>query len=120
MKRNRFVLLALACSMLVLSGCYRVHLPGTSANKPERDPDYDKWQSHFVFGLAGTTEVDQKAICPQGVEFAKSFFNGWQGLVSGLTLGIYTPNKYQVWCVGGQAAPIGDDPNFVPRDGRPH
>ena len=68
----------------------------------------DEWQSFWLFGLAGTAEVDTRSVCPQGVAVVRTGGNGWTGLVSVVTLGIYTPRKVYVRChrAPGSPAPI--------------
>jgi len=79
-----------------VSGCFRhVYSQGNGGTVEK----YDQWQHHFVVGLVNTPTVDVDSVCPNTKDFTvyerQTFLNG---LVSGLTLGIYTPSKITVSC----------------------
>ncbi|MEL6179910.1 MAG: hypothetical protein AAFS10_13210, partial [Myxococcota bacterium] len=68
-----------------------------------------QWNNHFIFGLAGTSEINVNEMCPNGVkriENVRTFGNGCLGLV---TIGIYTPHTSRITCAGGSAYLIGVD-----------
>jgi hypothetical protein len=88
-----------ACAALAVtaSGCYKA----TFVRDPQamRGEEHDEWTSFFLFGLVGTERVDVHEFCPSGnVAMVRTGGNFGTGLVSGLTLGIYTPRKVYVTC----------------------
>jgi Bor protein len=87
---------------LALGGCYKA----TFIRDPQvlRGEEHDDWTSFFVFGLVGEQTLDVKQFCPDG-RFAEiqTGANFLTGLVSLVTIGIYTPRKVYVTCAGGSA-----------------
>ena len=62
------------------------------------------WTATWLWGLVPADEISVVAQCPNGVatvETQQSFLNG---LVGGLTLGIYTPQEVRVTCASGSSA----------------
>jgi hypothetical protein len=93
---------AVVAALLGLSatGCYKA----TFYSDPTavRGESHDQWTSFFIFGLVGHEKVDVHEFCPAGsVAEVATGGNFGTGLVSGLTLGIYTPRKVYVTCSGG-------------------
>jgi len=62
-------------------------------------PSYVVSKSYYIGGLVGEPTVDVKKACNGGeakqMQARTTFVNG---LVSVLTLGIYTPRTARVWC----------------------
>lgn len=97
-------LLALA-ALATLTGCYTTTI---SSGKPAARASIEhdaKWHSGLVWGIAELSgPYNLQAICPQGwaeIETETSFLNG---LVEGLTGGIYSPQSVTVRCASGGAA----------------
>src|SRR5690349_3557421 len=93
---SRLLPVAVAC---LLSACFHQivqtgRTPGTTViEKP--------WTATWIFGLVAANEISTAAQCPNGVatvETQQSFLNG---LVGGLTLGIYTPQDVKITCASG-------------------
>ena len=97
---------ALAVSALVLaSGCYTTTV---RSGKPPVDAtaEYDgKWHSGVVWGIAELSgPYDLSEVCPNGwseITTETSFVNG---LVDGITSGIYNPQSVTIRCAAGGAA----------------
>jgi hypothetical protein len=91
--------------VLMAQGCYKA----TFIDSPQAalGQHHDKWTHFFVFGLVNTAEINVVEFCPNA-QAAKIRTNGnfWTGLVSGLTIGIYTPRKVNIWC---EDMPAGED-----------
>ena len=96
---SRLLSVALAC---VASGCFHQivqtgRTPGTTViEKP--------WTATWLWGLVPADAISTAAQCPNGVatvETQQSFLNG---LVGGLTLGIYTPQEVKITCAIGSAS----------------
>jgi hypothetical protein len=93
---------ALLLCALALGGCYKA----TFIRDPDvvRGEEHDQWTSFFVFGLVGEQSLDVHQFCPDGrVAEVQTGGNFLTGLVSVVTIGIYTPRKVYVTC----AAPSG-------------
>ena len=85
---------------LALGGCYKATFIRDA--QAVRGEEHDEWTSFFVFGLVGEQTLDVKQFCPDG-RFAEiqTGANFGTGLVSLVTIGIYTPRKVYVTCAGG-------------------
>jgi hypothetical protein len=58
----------------------------------------EEWTDFFIFGLVGEQNFDAAGMCPSGVAQVRTGGNFGTGLVSALTIGIYTPRKVYVRC----------------------
>lgn len=100
MTRKRWSSLALV--VLVGTACFhQVVQTGRTAGPTVIDKP---WVSGWLWGLVANDEVDVRQSCPMGVatvETEQSFLNG---LVGGLTLGIYTPQHVRITCASGSAS----------------
>ncbi|MEO1267972.1 MAG: hypothetical protein AAFX99_07735 [Myxococcota bacterium] len=98
----------LAVLLLFLStGCYRTVLENPSASTG--GATISMTNNHFLFGLAGTSQIPVKSMCPNGVkriENVRTFGDGFLGV---LTFGIYTPHTTRLTCAGGSAFLLGRD-----------
>lgn len=63
-------------------------------------PTQETMQPFFVSGLGQTQEIDAAAICGRADKVARveSHMNFLNGLLGGLTFGIYTPRQAKVYC----------------------
>ena len=95
--------LAGALLLLTLTACYE-HTITTGAGAPHGPVVYDHWENFWLGGLIGEAEYDIQEICPSGdatIEAYQSFLNG---LVTGLTGGLYSPTTVKIRCrTGGRA-----------------
>jgi hypothetical protein len=87
---------ALACLALT-AGCYKATF--------YRDPQvtsgdrHEEWTNFYVFGLVGSEVIDVRRYCPpNAVATVRTGGNLGTGVVSVITLGIYTPHKVYVTC----------------------
>ncbi|MBV6522905.1 MAG: hypothetical protein MNPFHGCM_03055 [Gemmatimonadaceae bacterium] len=91
-----------AVSLLALGACYHqvveTGLPaGTqTVSKP--------WTPTWIFGLVPATPIDVRSTCRSGVAFVDTKMSFANGLVSGLTIGIFTPRSVVVTCAAQSAA----------------
>jgi hypothetical protein len=87
----------LLAATLASSGCYRATFyRDPSVSKGET---HDEWTNFYVFGLVGSEKVDVRPFCPGGdVAAVQTGGNFVTGLVSVVTIGIYTPRKVYVTC----------------------
>ncbi len=97
--RGLFLAFVLASTAL-LEGCgYTYHFQNGNAVPGE---EHNEWASFFLFGTIGDYELDVREFCPNGVYEITTGTNFLTWLVSGVTLGIYTPRKVNIWCTGGE------------------
>lgn len=98
--RKGLMLLALA-ALVLTAGCFR-HRVDVGGGAPYAPVVYDRWEHFWIGGLIGHVRVDVERMCPSGratIEARQSFLNG---LVAGLTSGIYTPTTVTVRCQDGR------------------
>ena len=98
------LLLAALLVMVALAafGCFK-HTFTVGAGAPNGQVVYDKWHSHWLFGIIGDNDVDIKKLCPSGdatIHNEISFVNGLIGAFVGI---IYYPTTVTVQCRGGRA-----------------
>jgi len=97
--------LSLIASLVLVGACYHVTI---TTGLPSNGQTIEKpWAAGFIYGLVPPAEIETAAKCPGGVakvETQQSFLNG---LVSGLTFGIFTPWDIKVSCAGRAAAANG-------------
>ena len=93
---RRALATAVAASALVLSGCY--HAVIDTGRAPAGEPHVTPWAHGFIYGLVPPKVTETNKACPAGVakvETQQSFLNG---LVGGITWGIYTPMTISYTC----------------------
>jgi hypothetical protein len=84
-----------------LSACFHQvvqtgRTPGTTVvDKP--------WVATWIFGLVEAQPIDVRAQCPQGVAVVTTEQSFLNGLVGGLTLGIYTPQHVTITCASSSS-----------------
>ena len=73
--------------------------PGTTVvDKP--------WVSSWLWGLVAAQPIDARHQCPSGVAVITTEQSYMNGLVGGLTLGIYTPQHVTITCASGGRASL--------------
>jgi hypothetical protein len=84
-------------AVVLATGCYKatfIRDPGV-----QRGVERDAWEDFFIFGLVNEQTVDVRQFCPDGrVAQVQTGGNFATGIVSILTIGIYTPRKVYVTC----------------------
>ena len=88
--------LMIAAAGLVLSGCY--HAVIDTGRAAAGEPNVTPWAHAFIYGLVPPAATATAQKCPGGVakvETKQSFLNG---LVAGITWGIYTPMTVSFTC----------------------
>ena len=85
---------------LLLVGCQNVTIRPGGGERLGGTPAYVQRQHFYFFGLSPSARyVNLEAACPNGVasqmRAQRTFVDG---LLGGITLGIYTPRTAQVWC----------------------
>lgn len=97
------VIISVAC--IFATSCWK-HTFTVGAGAVDGQQVYKKWHHHFLFGLIGDTNVDVRKVCPSGNATIKDQHSFVNGLIQGLTLGIYGPTTAKVYCDDGKQAKI--------------
>ncbi len=82
------------------TGCYRnTYTTGLS----QGGGTYVQKAPYFLWGLIGQKDVDMTDVCPDGAAWFQNRADFVDGLLTIVTLGIYTPLTIEVRCSSGQA-----------------
>jgi Bor protein len=92
---------ALFIGMAALSGCY--HATIDTGVAPSHVVIQKRWASGWIFGLVAPSTTATAAQCPSGVAKVETKLSFLNGLVSTLTMSIYTPMTVRVTCAEGSA-----------------
>ncbi|MDH3206790.1 MAG: Bor family protein [Gemmatimonadota bacterium] len=98
--------------MLVTTACYE-HTYTVGLGAPTGAVVYEEWHNHWLGGLIGERNIDVALLCPSGnatIHNEQSFLNG---LVEGLTVGIYAPTTVKILCRSGGSGDLGLSPDQV-------
>lgn len=95
-------LLAGAMLLAATTGCFRQVVQ--TGRAPSTTVVQQNWVSTWVFGLVAAQPIDARAQCPSGVATVETHTSFANGLVGGLTLGIWTPQSVRITCASGTAA----------------
>ena len=97
---------ALALGLVVATtGCFR-HTYQVGQGAAAGPIVYEEWQTKWIAGLIGETNLDVDQLCPSGnatVHDEQTFLNGPLGVLTG---GIFTPTTVRVRCSDGGSAAI--------------
>lgn len=99
LKRIRAVLVAVACA--TQAGCF--HQVFNTGLAPSNTVITKAWHPTYVFGLIAAQPIDVRTSCPSGVAIASTRITFANGLVGGLTLGLFTPHEVKVVCASRAA-----------------
>ena len=96
---------ALGAVVLATSACYE-HTFTVGQGAPTGPVVYSEWHNSWLGGLIGERNIDIDTVCPSGnatIHDEQSFLNG---LVAGLTAGIYTPTEVKIRCDTGRSVDV--------------
>jgi hypothetical protein len=93
----------LLIGMIATSGCY--HATIDTGVTPSQVVVRKPWASGWLFGLVPPSTTATMAQCPAGVAKVETKLSFLNGLVSTLTMSIYTPMSVRVTCAAGPEAP---------------
>ena len=86
------------CSTL-LAACSTVTVNPSGTQKRADDPTWSDRKDYFFWGLAGEETIDLQRVCDtRGVAQTQAQTTFVDGLLGGLTLGIWAPRHARVWC----------------------
>ncbi len=98
---------------LAATGCFKHSYTIGSGGNTSSNPKYEKWHSHYLFGMIGEKDVSAKEVCPSGNATVKdevSFVNGLIGSLVGI---IYYPSTVEVYCDDGRTAKVTVSPETM-------
>lgn len=82
---------------LAVTGCNTMRFEvGETA---EVEPSHVERKAFFLWGLTPTRRVDLRAHCPAGVAAIREETNVADGLLSLITIGIYSPRTSEYYCL---------------------
>lgn len=91
--------LAVCAGAIALAGCSTVTVNPAGTQKIASQPTYEEVKPFYMWGLVGEHTVDVTVVCGdkqvQQMQTQQTFVDG---LLGGLTLGIYAPRTAKVWC----------------------
>ncbi|MEP7345468.1 MAG: hypothetical protein ABI877_09375 [Gemmatimonadaceae bacterium] len=88
--------------IFALNACYhQVVATGLPASETKVDKP---WTATWIFGLVPATPIDVRSQCTNGVAYVDTQTTFLNGLVSGLTLGIFTPRAVSITCASRSTA----------------
>ncbi|MEX2180502.1 MAG: Bor family protein [Gemmatimonadaceae bacterium] len=88
--------LSLGLAVLLSTGCY--HATIETGVTPSAQVIEQSWAHSFVYGLVAPATVNTTSQCPRGVAKVETRHSFLNGLVAGLTWGLYTPISIKVTC----------------------
>jgi len=91
---------------LVLGACYE-HTYTTGTGAPNGAVVYDEWRHHWLGGLISPKqELELRDVCPSGNATIHQEVTFLNGLIAGLTVGIYEPSTVEVRCADGRRSDL--------------
>jgi hypothetical protein len=94
---SRSLLRRCSLALLLLAGCYKA----TFYQNPNAVAGvrHERWSDFFIYGLVGSEHFDVREFCgPDAIAEVRTGANFATGLVSLVTIGIYTPHKVYITC----------------------
>ena len=95
----------LVAALVLLAGCWRTTIRNGNTPIGQTPIEYDgKWHNGVVFGIAELSgPYDLQKVCPRGWAQVHTETDFLAGLVTALTLNIYTPQRVTVSCAASGA-----------------
>jgi hypothetical protein len=101
---RRLLCASVALGLATTTGCYKTTFVNPAAVIGTEDT---VWNNFFLWGIAGTVEVDVRESCPSGevarVETGANFATGFFTL---LTAGLYAPRRTIITCAATRAGAL--------------
>lgn len=85
-----------------MGGCY--HQVVDTGLSPGAQKVEKPWTATWIFGIVPATPIDVRSTCRSGVAFVDTQMTFANGLVSALTLGIFTPRSVVITCAAQSSA----------------
>jgi hypothetical protein len=105
MTRKVFILTSLLAALGGVGGCATQSY--TLRGGSTAEPDLSTSQAFFLSGIGQSRDIDAVEVCHGAKNIARveTVQTGLDIVLTGLTLGIYTPRTAQVYCIHGGANP---------------
>lgn len=81
---------------VLLGACHKVTY--VNPQVPRGGAVHDETGRFFLFGIAGTKNIDAYRMCPTGVARVQSRSSFGDLFLTALTIGLYTPRSYSIEC----------------------
>ena len=94
------IIALVTCAALAGVGCDNITYH--SRTLPPNGVVHEGRASFFIFGLVGHENVPAYQLCPTGVSSIHTEYGFVDLLLTGLTIGLYTPRSWEVHCGGGR------------------
>ena len=89
----------LILSAIILSGCSTVSIHPDRTTKLVSKSSYEESKDFYFWGLGGEHSIDVvKVCCDKTVSQMQTQLTLKDGLLTAITLGIYSPHTVKVWC----------------------
>lgn len=102
---QRRATVALALGVVLTTACF--HQVVQTGRNPGTTTVRKEWTATWLWGLVPAKEIDVTRDCPSGIATVETQLTFMNGLVSVLTVGIYTPRDVKVTCASGTARTSG-------------
>lgn len=93
---KKMLIVAIAC---LAGGCATITIQPVAINKIASPPTHQESRAFFLWGLVGEQRIDVKSACGDRqllqMQSQQTFLDG---LLTGITLGLYSPHSVKVWC----------------------
>lgn len=87
------------CSLLLLTSCMSTRIQFSDKWDPASKAVYEDYYDFYLLGFIGRGQVNVQKVCmdqkPYAIRYLKS---AEDGIITWLTLGIYSPSTVRVWC----------------------
>ena len=96
-----FTLIAIISSLFLCScSTQRIAVGSKSREVPKTNPHYSYWDNFLFWGVGQTKFNNAQELCKNnnGVDFVETRLSFAQGLLTGLTYGIYSPRTINIYC----------------------
>jgi hypothetical protein len=84
----------------LFAGCYKVTY--TNPQIPMNGQVAETTGQFFIFGLVGHKDIPVFQLCPGGASMIQSKVTFVGVLLTGITIGLYSPRHYEIHCGGAQ------------------
>jgi len=94
--------LPMALVAVLSAGCY--HQVVQTGRSPGNTVVDKPWVATWVFGLVQAQPIETRPLCPSGIATVETEMSFLNGLVGGVTLGIFTPQHVRITCATSTSA----------------
>lgn len=87
---------------LMISACSSDHVIRFNMNQPQNittTPSYAGRSHFFLWGMMQKKNYNLTKVCPtKGISAIENYWTLYDSLMGGLTMGIYAPESYAIYC----------------------